>query len=132
MCWQFGFPFTHEYERALDDLAVFLDKLQLSSGRVAVPSEIVRQEGQQVALVGRIEIVELVAFGFKNGNAIGIPSCPHGEDKIGIDSAPFPTLYAILRACDVAVPPSQCLLTVEINGDFAFFTVELVLVDRSE
>ena len=70
-------------------LTVALDKLQLTGWGVVIPGKIVRQECQQLALVGRVEIIKLVALRLQYGKPIGRPLYLNGENKVRVDFGRF-------------------------------------------
>src|SRR3970282_2121573 len=55
----------------------------------------------------------------------------HGEDKVWINLLTPPALHGAMVACDIAMPPTQCRVSVEIDCDIAVvLTRKITLVNR--
>lgn len=65
---QLRIPFTHQDQRHIDRLASVLDQFERTGRDGTVPTEVLGHEAQNLALVGGVEVVELIAFGFENGD----------------------------------------------------------------
>jgi hypothetical protein len=106
-----------------------LDQIQLPGERVVVPLERAGQECEHLPFVGAVEVVELFALGFENGDPLGFTLALDGEDEVRIDPGLLPALYAVLPTGDVAVPPGERLFPVEVDGHVPLIAVQLVLID---
>ena len=74
----------------------------------------------------------MVTLGFHHGDSPCTTFGFHGKDEIGIDLPLLPALDPVLPSRDVAMPPSERLVTIEIDGDVALVEIEFVLVDGCE
>src|SRR5690554_6545437 len=131
ICRQLRLPFAHEDQSTFHGLTV-VGQLQLADWRRLVPLEMFREERQRFTLVGRVEIVELIALGFENGDALCPAISLHGKDEVRIDFGLLPPLNAVLRPRHIPMPPGERLFAVEIDGHIPLVAVQLVLIDRSE
>src|SRR5690606_14550461 len=131
ICRKLRLPFAHEDQSTFHGLTV-VDQLQLADWRCLVPLEMFREERQRFALVGRVEIVELITLCFEHGDPLGLALALHGKDEVRIDFGLLPPLNTVLRPRDVSVPPGERLFAVEIDGHIPLVAVQLVLIDRSE
>jgi hypothetical protein len=75
----------------------------------------------------------LVALGLHGHDAVTSLAAKGSEDEIGIDCAPSPATQAVAVPVDaIPVPPADCGLVVQINGDVAFRAIEIGGIDWQE
>jgi hypothetical protein len=128
VCRKLRPPLAYKNQCAFNRLAT-VHKLQLANRDCVIPLEMLGQEIQSVPLVGRIEVVELIALGFENSDPLVFAFPMKRKDEIGIYFVFFPALYTVLCSGDVSMPPRQRLFAVEINRDIALIGVQFPFVD---